>query len=256
MIIWPFIALFLGAICLEWMIFPSKHQAADTLCNLGVYVVYLGLVALWTPCLFDIYDAAFDFAVFDFGPYWISPKTPQFYLLWIGAFLLEDLAFYWFHRASHRLSILWAAHVTHHSSRRFNLSVGLRQSWFVFIAFPFWIPLVLVGFDPAMVLILQGLSLMYQVWLHTEVVPSLGPIELLFNTPRHHRVHHGANDAYVNKNFGGVLVIWDRLFGTLAHSTEPIRYGIDRNVGSNPVVVGVHGWFDLIRSWSLKGKKN
>ncbi len=120
------------------------------------------------------------------------------------------------------------------------------------MAFPFWLPLVLVGFDPIMVLLTQFFSLFYQALLHTELVPRLGPLELLFNTPRHHRVHHGANDRYRDRNFGGVLIIWDRLFGTFTELSEPVRYGIDRAIGKNPVRIGLHGWLDLAKTIFLR----
>jgi sterol desaturase/sphingolipid hydroxylase (fatty acid hydroxylase superfamily) len=244
MIGWTFIAFIVGLMLVEQIFVRSR----EALSHLGVYAGYLFISTLWAPVLFEIYSLAHDRALLDFGPYWLDPTSARFFTLWFALFLLEDLCFYWFHRMSHRLGWLWAAHVSHHSSERFDLSVALRQSWTPFVAFPFWLPLPLLGFDPIMVLLAQFFSLFYQALLHTELVPSLGPIERVLNTPQHHRVHHGANDRYRDKNFGGVLIVWDRLFGTYAGLSEPIRYGIDREVSRNPLVIGIHGWIDLARN--------
>jgi sterol desaturase/sphingolipid hydroxylase (fatty acid hydroxylase superfamily) len=196
--------------------------------------------------VFELYSLAHDHQLFDLGTAWFDVTDPLFLPVWVALFLLEDLSFYAFHRASHRFSFLWAAHVTHHSSSLFNLSTSLRQSWTPFVALPFWIVLPFLGFDPLMVMSAQFTSLLYQAFTHTEVVPRLGPLEWIFNTPHHHRVHHGSNEAYVDKNFGGVLIIWDRLFGTYAELEEPVRYGLgDDAAQRNPVLVGVHGWLDL-----------
>jgi sterol desaturase/sphingolipid hydroxylase (fatty acid hydroxylase superfamily) len=245
---WSFIAFLVGAALLEQLLMRSRHA----LTHLGVYAGYLSISSLWAPVLFEIYASVHDRALFDLGPYWLDPSSPRFFLLWGALFLLEDLCFYCFHRTSHRAALLWAAHVTHHSAPRFDLSVALRQSWTPFVAFPFWLPLLLLGFDPIMVLLMQFFSLFYQALLHTELVPALGPLELVLNTPQHHRVHHGANDRYRDRNFGGVLIIWDRIFGTFASVSEPIRYGIDREVSRNPLIVGIHGWIDLARNFFVR----
>ena len=246
MIGWAFIAFIVALALLEQLRVRSKELVA----HLFVYAGYLFISTLWAPVLYEIYAFVLDRALFDLGPYWLDPSSPRFYATWLALFLLEDLSFYWFHRTSHGFALLWAAHVTHHSSRTFDLSVALRQSWAPFVAFPFWLPLLLAGFDPAMVLLAQFFSLFYQALLHTERVPRLGPLELVLNTPQHHRVHHGANDRYRDKNFGGVLILWDRLFGTFAELSEPIRYGIDREVPRNPLVIGIHGWLDLAQKAS------
>lgn len=252
MIGWLMIGAVIAAAFLEWALAGARHDRRDTLANLGTYAGYLLIAGIFAPLLYRIYLAVHDHAILDLGPWWLDPSSPRFYATWIALFLLEDFTFYCFHRSSHALSVLWASHVTHHSSRHFNLAVALRQTWTPFIAFPFWLPLVLLGFDPIMVLSAQFLSLFYQAFLHTELVPRLGPLEWVLNTPRHHRVHHGSNPRYVDKNFGGVLIVWDRLFGTFAELTEPVRYGIDRDVGTNPVIVGLHGWIDLARQHLIR----
>ena len=174
------------------------------------------------------------------------------------AFIAEDFAYYWFHRTAHRIRWFWASHVVHHSSQHYNLSTALRQTWTgqFSLSFAFRLPLFLIGFDPRLILFCAGLNLVYQFFIHTETVRRLpGPIEWLFNTPSHHRAHHGTNPRYLDRNFGGVFIVWDRLFGTFEaeRDDEPARYGIIRNLASfNPVWVATHEWVaigrDLIRA--------
>src|SRR6201997_1005616 len=133
---------------------------------------------------------------------------------WWGGILLffgDELSYYGFHRASHECRLFWASHVVHHSSQRYNLSTALRQSWTgTFMSWVFWMWLPLLGFRPMMVLTMQAISLLYQFWIHTELVRSLGPFEWVLNTPAHHRVHHGSNARYLDRNHAGTLIIWDR----------------------------------------------
>lgn len=174
------------------------------------------------------------------------------------AFIGEDFAYYWFHRTAHRIRWFWASHVVHHSSQHYNLSTALRQTWTgqFSLSFAFRLPLFLVGFDPRLILFCAGLNLVYQFFIHTELVRRLpAPIEWLFNTPSHHRAHHGTNPRYLDRNFGGVFIVWDRLFGTFEaeRDDEPVRYGIVRNLASfNPVWVATHEWIaigrDLVRA--------
>lgn len=170
---------------------------------------------------------------------------------WHWALLIpaEDFCYYWFHRAHHEVRCLWAAHVNHHSSRRFNLAVALRQSWTTpLTGFVFWLPLALVGFAPWMILTAQAISLLYQFWIHTEAVRSLGPLERVLNTPSHHRVHHGANRRYLDRNYGGILIIWDRLFGTFEPEREPARYGLVHDIDTyNPLRIAFHEWAAMLR---------
>jgi sterol desaturase/sphingolipid hydroxylase (fatty acid hydroxylase superfamily) len=141
-------------------------------------------------------------------------------------FFADDLAYYWFHRIHHEVRVFWASHVVHHSSRHYNLSTALRQTWTPMTALPFWAPLALVGFAPWMILLQQSISLIYQFWIHTERVKKLpAPVEFVFNTPSHHRVHHGANEVYLDRNYGGILIVWDRLFGSFQgrDRARPVR---------------------------------
>jgi sterol desaturase/sphingolipid hydroxylase (fatty acid hydroxylase superfamily) len=150
--------------------------------------------------------------------------------------------------------------VVHHSSQRYNLGTALRQTWTgFFMSFIFWLWLPLVGFPPIMVMTMQAVSLLYQFWVHTELVRRLGPLEWVMNTPSHHRVHHGSNQRYLDRNHAGVLIIWDRLFGTFEREGEKVIYGLTKNINSyNPLRIAFHEWIDIwndVRkadTWRLK----
>jgi sterol desaturase/sphingolipid hydroxylase (fatty acid hydroxylase superfamily) len=178
---------------------------------------------------------------------------------WTGLLLFvgQDFLYYWFHRGSHRIRWMWASHVTHHSSEHMNLSTALRQS----VTYPlsgmwaFWLPLAFLGFAPEQVVLIVAINLGYQFFVHTEVVRKLPPIvELIFNTPSHHRVHHSRNAQYIDKNYAGVLVIWDRLFGTYAEEIEACEYGITRQVRTdNPLTMMFHEWRDMFADAAQRG---
>jgi sterol desaturase/sphingolipid hydroxylase (fatty acid hydroxylase superfamily) len=235
------------------------YGLGDTLANLVMYGGYFALNLLWAHGLLAIYLWASQHAVahVTIGGWHVGQHGLAWE--WLLLFVLEDLCFYAFHRASHRMRILWASHVTHHSSRYFNLSVAFRQTWLPFLGVAFWLPLLLIGFDPLMVMTVQVVSLFYQELLHTQLVPRLGPIEWIFNTPRHHAIHHGSNQPYLDKNYGGVLIVWDRLFGTFARESEPVRFGLTKELRShNPVVIAGHEWWamvvDIVRAPRLLAK--
>lgn len=170
-------------------------------------------------------------------------------LLWVIPLLIicEDFCYYWFHRLHHETRIGWAAHVNHHSSQRFNLAVALRQSWTTPITgFVFWLPLPLIGFHPLLVLLAQSISLIYQFWIHTESIKTLGVLERIFNTPSHHRVHHGSNPQYIDKNYAGIFIVWDKLFNSFEPEQEPVRYGLTKNLTTfNPLKIASHEWISL-----------
>lgn len=175
---------------------------------------------------------------------------------WVLLFFADDLAFYCYHRGHHRVRIFWATHVVHHSSEHYNLSTALRQDWTPFSATLFWAPSALL-FPPWMILLALTWNLLFQFLLHTEAVDKLPrPIELVFNTPSHHRVHHGSQEEYLDKNYAGILIVWDRLFGTFAPEAARVRYGLTTNIDTyNParVAFGEFGaiWRDVrgARSW-------
>lgn len=188
------------------------------------------------------------------APWWV----------WAACLLFQDMMYYWAHRASHRVNLGWATHIAHHQSEEFNLSVALRQGVFQGLFFwVFYLPLALVGFPPAIFAAVVQVSALYQFWIHTRVIGKLGPFEWVLNTPSHHRVHHGCDVKYIDKNHGGTLIIWDRLFGTFQGEEEEPQYGIVTPLKSwNPLWGQVHyfvklaqaawetrDWRDRVRLW-------
>ena len=169
--------------------------------------------------------------------------------VWVVIFFAEDLAYYWYHRAQHEVRVLWASHVVHHSSQHYNLSTALRQTWTPFGGLPFWAPLALLGVPPWAIFLQQSISLIYQFFLHTERVGKLWrPVEFVMNTPSHHRVHHGMNTRYLDRSYGGILIIWDRLFRTFEPEGERVVYGLTKQLRTyNPLVVATHEYVSIWR---------
>jgi sterol desaturase/sphingolipid hydroxylase (fatty acid hydroxylase superfamily) len=201
--------------------------------------------------------AGLALAGFVAAAYFAASRIAIFHIpfTWWGlalCFLAEDLAYYWFHRTAHLRRWFWASHVVHHSSEHYNLTTALRQTWTgnLSLSFAFWLPLMVVGFPPAMVVMFSTYSLAYQYWVHTEAIGRLGPLEFVFNTPSHHRVHHAVNPRYLDSNYAGVLIVWDRLFGTFVAETaeDKPRYGIAHPLGShNPLRIAFHEWGAIAR---------
>jgi len=190
----------------------------------------------------------YQYRLFDIG---IAFK--QWWWAWILCFFLDDLAYYAFHRSAHRVRWFWASHVIHHSSQHYNLSTALRQTWtgFFSLTFLFRLPLFVIGFPPAMVFFCAGLNLIYQFWIHTEAIKRLPKwFESVMNTPSHHRVHHGVNPRYLDANYAGVFIIWDKMFGSFVaeRDDEPVRYGIVKQLGSfNILWAAVHEWVGIAK---------
>jgi sterol desaturase/sphingolipid hydroxylase (fatty acid hydroxylase superfamily) len=170
-------------------------------------------------------------------------SAPAWILCWLGV----DFFYYWFHRLSHEVNAGWAAHIVHHQSEEYNLTVALRQSVFQgALSWVFYLPLAALGFPPAMFLTVSALNTLYQFWIHTRAVGRLGPLEWVLNTPSHHRVHHGRNPKYIDKNHAGSLIVWDRLFGTFQAEEEEPVYGITKPLESwSPVWANLHYWAEL-----------
>lgn len=167
---------------------------------------------------------------------------------WVVAIVGWDLIYYWDHRISHETRFFWASHVNHHSSLEFNLSTALRQPWTAFQTAFFVGFLALVGVAPALIVMSGAINLIYQYWIHTEVVDRIGPLEKVFNSASHHRVHHGSNPQYLDKNYGGIFIVWDRLFGTYEPEVEPVRYGLTKDIDSyNLFTIAFHEWRALGR---------
>ena len=164
-------------------------------------------------------------------------------------FFVDDFVYYWYHRFHHTIRVFWGSHVVHHSSQRYNLSTALRQPWTPFTSLPFWLPLAFLGFAPWMILLQQSISLIYQFFIHTERIRKLPrPIEFIMNTPSHHRVHHGSNKQYLDKNYGGTLIVWDRLFGTFEPEDERVVYGLTKNIHTfNPMKVAFGEYIAIAR---------
>jgi sterol desaturase/sphingolipid hydroxylase (fatty acid hydroxylase superfamily) len=222
------------------------YEVRDTFASLAMGLGNVGIAAITKGVMFATWVVLYEYRLFDLGHSW-----------WVWPLLIvaEDFCYYWFHRAHHEVRLLWAAHVNHHSSQRYNLSTALRQSWTTPFTGPlFWLPLPLIGFDPVMILTAQAISLVYQFWIHTEHIDRLGPLEWIFNTPSHHRVHHGSNPEYLDRNHGGILIIWDRLFGTFEKERAPVHYGLTTNIETyNPIRIAFHEWGAMLRdAWKSR----
>jgi sterol desaturase/sphingolipid hydroxylase (fatty acid hydroxylase superfamily) len=167
---------------------------------------------------------------------------------WIALFFGVDFFYYWFHRTSHEVNLLWGAHVVHHQSEEYNLAVALRQAAFQpLFSWIFYLPLAVIGFPPIMFYTMLSLSTLYQFWIHTRFIPKLGPLEWFLNTPSHHRVHHGRNPRYIDRNHGATLIIWDRMFGTFEEESEPVVFGVTEPLQSwNPIWANFHYYRDLL----------
>lgn len=176
-----------------------------------------------------------------------------------ACFVLDDLRYYWVHRFDHRIRWCWASHVVHHSSREYNLGTALRQTWTGPLTGTavLGVPMILLGFHPALIAFVHGLNLVYQFWIHTEAVRRMpGWFEAVFNTPSHHRVHHGTNPRYLDANYAGVLILWDKGFGTFVpeRDDEPVRYGILHDIGTyNPLRVAFQEYIDIARDQGRAG---
>jgi len=239
------IPFFLLTLALEALALRGRRDLAgcegrDSAASLTMGLGNVLISALARTAVIPFYFWIHRFALFE-----IAPSVGAFLVL----FVAEDFCYYWFHRVHHESRFFWAAHVNHHSSRRYNLSTALRQSWTTPVTGPlFWAPLALLGFAPEMIAIAQGVSLLYQYWLHTELIGRLGPFEAVFNTPSHHRVHHGRNPQYLDRNYAGILIVWDRLFGSFEPEQEAVDYGITHNLESfNPVTIAFHEWRSMAR---------
>lgn len=181
---------------------------------------------------------------------------------WIILLFAEDFCYYWFHRISHESRFFWASHVVHHSSQKYNLSTALRQTWSgSFYTFIFWLPLILIGFHPVMVLVQMSISLIYQYWIHTEFINKMPKwFEVLFNTPSHHRVHHATNPQYLDRNHAGIFIIWDKIFGTFEPEVEKPIYGLITNIDTyNPIKIAFLEWKNMLKDFyqsntSIKNK--
>jgi sterol desaturase/sphingolipid hydroxylase (fatty acid hydroxylase superfamily) len=203
-------------------------------------------------------------ALYQFGH--LLPLKEWSWQAWLLAFFGYDLMYYWFHRWSHRINVVWGAHSPHHQSEEFNFTTALRQGSFeTWFSWACYLPLALLGIPPLTFLVVWQLGTIYQFWVHTRLIGTLGPIEHVLVTPSHHRVHHGKNPIYIDKNYGAVLIWWDKLFGTFERETEPVVYGTVHELRSwNPLVANADhwrelwrqmrrtpGWLDKVKAWLM-----
>jgi len=227
--------------------FEARDSAASLIMGFGSEIApLLGGGAL----VIAVFTAAYEFRL---------TTIPNTWWAVVLCFVLDDLRYYWWHRISHERRWFWASHVIHHSSQHYNLTTALRQTWTgqIIGQILFKTPLVLIGFHPAMVLFVGAINLIYQFWIHTELIGRMGPFEWLFNTPSHHRVHHATNPRYLDSNYAGTLIIWDRIFGSFTPELddEKPRYGIIKNLGAfNPLIIAFHEWVGIFRD--LKSAKS
>ncbi|MBP94220.1 MAG: C-5 sterol desaturase [Flavobacteriaceae bacterium] len=217
---------------------------------MGLGNVFLGFLskAIVLLALFWVYN---NFRFFTIPITWWS---------FILIFFADDFSYYWFHRISHESRLFWASHVVHHSSQKYNLSTALRQTWSGgFYSFVFWLWMPLLGFHPAMILLQMSISLLYQFWIHTEAIDKMPKwFEAVFNTPSHHRVHHGSNPLYLDRNHAGILIIWDKLFGTFQPElkNEKVIYGLVKNIDTyNPIKIAFLEWGNMFKDVFI-GKKS
>jgi len=215
------------------------YDLRDTGTSITMGLGNVAINVLWKLVVVTVYAALYELT-----PLRLSPHNP---LTWIALFFADDLSYYWFHRVSHESRVFWASHVVHHSSQHYNLSTALRQTWVPMTYMPFWLWLPLLGFPVWMILLAQSWSLIYQFWIHTERIRTLPRVvERVMNTPSHHRVHHGSNHQYLDKNYGGILIVWDRLFGTWEPEGERVRYGLTTQLETfHPVRVAFHEYIAL-----------
>ncbi|MEM0999194.1 MAG: sterol desaturase family protein [Bacteroidota bacterium] len=176
--------------------------------------------------------------------------------IWVACFMMNELIYYWFHRLSHERRWLWATHVNHHSSEYLNYTTAARSPFLnTFHHMIFWAPMPLLGFDPVMTLVVESIGFLFAFTQHTTIIPKLGPLEWIINTPSHHRVHHASNEEYLDKNYGNALIIFDRIFGTFKEEKEKPVFGITKNVKSyNLVTVALHEWQQMARD--VRGARN
>ena len=228
----------------------SLYKNKDTLCTSGLLLgnILMGFAIKGTTLGLHIF--LYQFRIFDLVniiPLWA---------MWLMTFILIDFVFYIYHRFSHRVRFLWAIHMSHHSSEEMNFAVSMRQAWLGPISkIPFFIVLPLLGLDPTIIAVAGVISTLWGVVGHTQIVGKLGPLEWILNTPSHHRVHHGANAEYIDKNYGNLLIIWDRMFGTFEPEKAKVKYGLVNNVNTfNPIKITFMGWQSMMLD--IKKAKN
>ncbi|MEP6941167.1 MAG: sterol desaturase family protein [Rudaea sp.] len=250
--------VFIACIALEacyWRRRDARiYSWVDTFSNAGLALMHQASDAVAWLLVIGVYYLVYRYRMFD---------LPTNAWTIAGLFLAQDFFYYFFHRASHRIRWMWASHVTHHSSERLNLSTAFRQS----LTYPisgmwlFWLPLAFIGFAPKNIVAVVAINLGFQFFVHTQAIGRLGWIEKIFNTPSHHRVHHARNAKYLDRNYAGVLIVWDKLFGSFVEEDPavPCEYGIvghgdgGWSRSHNPLKLTFHEWIAMLRDAAHAG---
>ena len=228
----------------------SLYKNKDTLCTSGLLLGNILMGFAIKGATLGLHIFLYQFRIFDLA------NVIPLWAMWLMTFILIDFVFYIYHRFSHRVRFLWAIHMSHHSSEEMNFAVSMRQAWLGPISkIPFFIVLPLLGLDPTIIAVAGVISTLWGVVGHTQIVGKLGPLEWILNTPSHHRVHHGANAEYIDKNYGNLLIIWDRIFGTFEPEKAKVKYGLVNNVNTfNPMKITFMGWQSMMSD--IKKAKN
>ena len=226
------------------------YKFRDTLAGLGLLIGNFMVGLLTKSSIFFLYVYLYQFKFIT-----VNELLPT-WAVWIVTFVMIDFVYYWYHRFSHRVRFMWAVHMNHHSSEEMNFTVSFRQAWFGPITkVPFFIVMPLIGFDPIITAVAGVASTLWGVIGHTQWIRRLGVLEYILVTPSSHRVHHGSNECYIDKNYGNLLIVWDRLFGTFAEEIEPVRFGIRENVKTfNPIKITFMFWQQMVSDF--KNSKN
>ena len=240
------ITLFFSVLVIEYFVvrrkeIPHSFEGPDVFNNLFIgFINFVFKVVLVKGSVLASFAYFHQFAFFEIGNQWWA---------WVILFFVNDLLFYFFHRWSHEIRILWASHSVHHSSELYNMSTSMRGSFVIVLyRFVMWFPLAAVGFAPEQILLMDSIAFFYQFPIHTNTMRSWGILEYVLNTPSHHRVHHGSNPQYLDKNYGAVLIIWDRLFGTFAKEQEEVVFGLTENIKTqNPIKILFFEWVAMFK---------
>ena len=217
--------------------YNKADSIGATLVGLGNVVIGLFLKTVILTILIVIYN-------------WVPWRMHLNWYTFLPCYILFDFCSYWAHNMSHRLRFLWATHVAHHSSENYNLTVSFRLSWVQYIKIIFFLPVSFIGFHPIIIFVTNQIAVLFQFWVHTEYIRKLHPaIEYLFATPSNHRVHHGSQERYINKNYGATFIIWDRIFGTFQEEDEKPVYGLTHNIDRkhDPIHINFHEYVDIAK---------
>jgi len=221
----------------------NYYKVNDSICTVGLLAGNIAMAFAIKGFALGLHFYLYQFRLID-----LASLMPT-WAMWVMTFVLIDFVFYIYHRMSHRVRFLWAIHMSHHSSEEMNFAVSFRQAWFGPVSkIPFFIVLPLLGLDPTIIAVAGVISTLWGIVGHTQIFGKLGPLEWIFNTPSHHRVHHGSNEQYIDKNYGNLFIIWDRIFGTFEEEKEPVIYGLVSNVNTfNPVKITFMAWSSIMK---------